>query len=119
MRSSLLCLAILLALPCTAQAEQSTSAHADPAGLDLSFDPAVAAEQVAGPLAERVEPAPRDSGTAAPFSLGMDIKTTSRRDVRSPASWTASAREDAPTLGDKVEGIVERSTIGVTGTYRF
>lgn len=116
MRSSVFCLAILLALPCAAQAEQSAPVPADPAGLDLTFDPAVAAEQV-DPLAEPVEPAPQDS--QARFSLGVDIKTKTRRDVRSPATWTASAREEAPTLADKVEGIVERSTIGVTGTYRF
>jgi hypothetical protein len=122
-RSSLLCLAILLALPCAAQAEQSALASADPSkhaapGLDLSFDPAVAAERVGGPLVQPVEPGPRDSAADAPFSLGVDIKTKTRRDVRSPATWT-SAREEAPTLADKVEGIVERSTIGVTGTYRF
>jgi hypothetical protein len=117
-RSSVFCLAILLALPCAAQAEQSAPARADPAGLDLTFDPAVAAEQVAGPLAEPVGPAPQDSAEPR-FSLGVDIKTRTRRDARSPATWTASAREEAPTLVDKVEGIVERSTIGVTGTYRF
>lgn len=123
MRSFLLCLAILLALPCAAQAEQSAPASTDPAadavpGLDLSFDPAVAAEQARVPLVERVEPGPQDSDAKAPFSLGIDVKTR-RRDVRSPAAWAASAREEAPTLADKVEGIVERSAIGVTGTYRF
>jgi len=116
-------LAILFALPCAAEAEQSASASADPAtdlvpGLDLRFDAAVAAEQGGAPLAERVEPGPQDSDAKAPFSLGIDIKTR-RRDVRSPAAWAASAREEDPTLADKVEGIVERSAIGVTGTYRF
>jgi len=117
-RSFVLCLAILLALPCAAQGEQNAPAADAVPGLDLSFDPAVAAEQARVPLVERVEPGPQDSDAKAPFSLGIDVKTR-RRDVRSPAAWAASAREEDPTLTDKVEGIVERSAIGVTGTYRF
>jgi hypothetical protein len=121
-RSSFLCLAILLALPCAAHAEQSTPAIAEPsadavAGLDLSFDPAVAAEQSAGPALQHAEGARAGGDAAAPFSLGVKIKT--RRVAGSPAAWVPSKQEEPPTLADKVEGIVERSTIGVTGTYRF
>ena len=120
MRRSLLCLAILLALPCAAHAEQTSAAEvsADAAPvLDLSFDPAVAAEQGAGPLVTHTNPAAPGRDVKGPFSVGVNIK--SRREIGSPAARATAERPGPPTLADKVEGIVERSTIGVTGTYRF
>jgi hypothetical protein len=123
-RPFLLCLAILLALPSTAQAEQSApaiggalSANGDPV-LDLSFDPAVATEQDDAPVAtQAATPGSPDRDVEKGFSVGVKIKT--RPDLRSPAARAASDGEEPPTLADKVESIVERSAIGVTGTYRF
>jgi hypothetical protein len=51
------------------------------------------------------------------FSLGFDIKN--RGEIGSPAARATALQPGPPSLGDKVEGIVERSSIGVTGTYRF
>jgi hypothetical protein len=128
---SFLCLAILLALPCAAHAEQTgaavrpeikpaieTEASMD-AGpvLDLSFDPAVAAEQDLAPFVPQTAVAPPSRDVKRTFSLGVDIK--SRREVGSLAARATAERPGPPTLADKVEGIVERSTIGLTGTYRF
>jgi hypothetical protein len=39
--------------------------------------------------------------------------------VAGPPRRVVSDPEEPLTLTDKVEGIVERSTFGVTGTYRF
>jgi hypothetical protein len=131
-RRSLLCLAILLALPSAARAEQTGAAvlpeikpaiapkafaHAGP-GLDLSFDPAVAAVEDLAPFAPQpgaASPAPHVEDKR--FSLGFDIKN--RGEIGSPAARATALQPGPPSLGDKVEGIVERSSIGVTGTYRF
>ena len=86
--------------------------------LDLSFDPAVAAMEDLAPFvpqAASASPAPHVEEQR--FSLGVDIK--SRRDMGSPAARATAEEPGPPTLADKVEGLVERSTIGVTGTYRF
>ena len=132
MLRSLLCFAILLGLPCAAHAQQTGAvvlpeskpaiapeAFAD-AGplLDLSFDPAVAAVEDLAPFvpqAASASPAPHVEEQR--FSLGVDIK--SRREMGSPAARATAEQPGPPTLADKVEGLVERSTIGVTGTYRF
>jgi hypothetical protein len=133
LRRSLLCLAILLALPCAAYAEQTSaagpirpemkpaiaaeaSAAAAPA-LDLSFDPAVAAEHQGAALVPQAGLPPAAGAAEGPFSVGVAIKT--RRDIGSPAARATGAPPGPPTLADKVEGIVERSSIGLTGTYRF
>jgi hypothetical protein len=125
LRPFLLCFAILLVPPCAALAQpgaaiaEDVTAHAGPV-LDLSFDPAVAAMPDGDPLATSaaVAPAPAATDGDRPFSLGVKIK--SRPDLRSPAARAAAADSDEPpTLVDKVEGLVERSAIGVTGTYRF
>ena len=129
MRRSLLCLAILLALPCAAHAEQ-TSALVRPeikpaieaptdAGpvLDLGFDPAMTVDEPAGPVMTHALPEPRVHDDAGSFSLGLNIKT--RRELGSPAARATAEEPGPPTLGEKLEGIVERSAIGVTGTYHF
>jgi hypothetical protein len=130
-RSLLLCLAILLPLPCAAHAEQTgaivrpeikpavdAEAFADAVPvLDLSFDPAVAALQDLAPLVPQAAAAPAARDLEASFSVGVDIK--SRRELGSPAARATAERPGPPTLADKVEGIVERSAIGLTGTYRF
>jgi len=138
-RRSLLCFAILLGLPCAvhAHAQQTDAvvlpekkpavapeafapeslADGDPL-LDLSFDPAVAAVEDLAPFvpqAASASPAPHIAERG--FSLGVDIK--SRREMGSPAARATAEEPGPPTLADKVEGLVERSTIGVTGTYRF
>jgi hypothetical protein len=120
LRRNLLCLAILLTLPCAAHAEQTSpaeaSADAAPA-LDLSFDPAVATEQQGAAVVPQAGPAPAAGAAEGPFSVGVAIKT--RREMGSPAARATADPPGPPTLADKVEGIVERSTIGLTGTYRF
>ena len=113
MRPSLLCLAILLALPGAAQAEQTGAA--EPA-LDLSFVPAVADQQEHADPVPGVIAAPAGAPEEA-FSVGLKIKN--RPDVGSPAARATAQPNGPETLTDKVEGIVERSSIGVTGTYRF
>ena len=131
MHHSLFCLAILLALPCAAYAEQTgvvvrpeikpaieTDAATD-AGpvLDLRFDPAVAAVQDLAPLMPQAAAAAPAHEAERGFSVGLDIKT--RREPGSPAARATAEQPGPPTLAGKIEGIVERSAIGVTGTYRF
>lgn len=130
----LLYLSILLALPCAASADQlgaagsirpestpaieGAGAPADAAPvLDLSFDPPLPTEQRPRAVAPHAAPAPPGRDAAVPFSVGVKIKT--RPEVGRPASRASSDPEDQQTLTDEVEGIVERSTVGLTGTYRF
>jgi hypothetical protein len=131
-RLCFLCLAILLALPSAARAEQTGApvlpeikpatatgpfAHAG-LGLDLSFDPAVAAVEDLAPFAPRPDAAsPAPHVEEKRFSLGLDIRN--RGEIGSPAARATALQPGPPTLAEKVEGIVERSAIGVTGTYRF
>jgi hypothetical protein len=133
-RRCLLFLSILLALPCAARADQLSAAEsirpaslpaierlgasADAAPvLDLSFDPPIAAEQGTQALLPHATPVAEGHDAEAPFSLGVEIK--SGREMGGPPRRVASDPEEPLTLTDKVEGIVERSTFGVTGTYRF
>lgn len=130
MHRSLLCLALLFVLPCAAHAQQTgaairpevkpaieAEATADAAPvLDLRFDPAPAAASPR-PVAPQSDRTPSSREAKGPFSVGLDIKN--RRNVGSPAARATAERPGPPTLADKVEGIVERSSIGVTGTYRF
>jgi hypothetical protein len=113
-RRSLLCLAILLTLPWAVHADQTSAA--EPV-LDLSFDPALTATPSAAPALPQAVAASPAREAERRFSVGLDIK--SRREIGSPAARATAERPGPPTLADKVEGIVERSTIGVTGTYRF
>jgi hypothetical protein len=133
-RRFLLCLSILLTLPCAARGGQLIAADSiapesmqaleriDAATgaapvLDLSFDPPLPAEQRARAVVPHVTPVPAARDAEAPFSLGVKIK--SGRDAAGPPRRVPSDPEEPLTLTDKVEGIVERSTIGLTGTYRF
>jgi hypothetical protein len=129
-RRFLLCLSILLTLPCAAGADELSAAWSSlPAieqigattdaapVLDLSFDPPLPAEQRARAVVPHVTPVPAARDAEAPFSLGVKIK--SGRDAAGPPRRVPSDPEEPLTLTDKVEGIVERSTIGLTGTYRF
>jgi hypothetical protein len=131
----LLCLSILLTLPCTAGAGQLSAADSispesmpvleriealvDGAQvLDLNYDPPLpAVEQSTGAVVPHASPAPAEHAAEAPFSLGLKIR--SGRDAAGPPRRVPSDPEEPLTLTDKVEGIVERSTIGLTGTYRF
>ena len=130
MRRSFLSLAILLALPCAAHAEQTVVVRPEikpaieaeapaPAGpvLDLGFDPAMALDEPVGPVMTHALPEPQVHDDAGRFSLGLNIKT--RREMGSPAARAAAEQPGPPTLADKLEGIVERSAIGLTGTYHF
>jgi hypothetical protein len=133
-RRCLLFLSLLLALPWAARADQlsaadlirpaslpaiegvGASADAAPV-LDLSFDPPVPAGQNTQAVMPHAAPVPQEHAAEAPFSLGVKIR--SGREVAGPPRRVASDPEEPLTLTDKVEGIVERSTFGVTGTYRF
>lgn len=120
MRRFSLCLAILLTLPCAAYAEPSSAAGASAdaaAVLDLSFDPDVAATPGTEPVVPPAVATPPSRDIEGPFSVGLDIK--SRREIGSPAARATADRPGPPTLADQVEDIVQRSAIGVTGTYRF
>jgi hypothetical protein len=132
-RRCLLFLSILLTLPCAAHAGQLSMADSiRPASLpaiegvgattdaapvlDLSFDPPPG-EQGIETEEPHAAPVPEEHAAEAPFSLGVKIR--SGREVAGPPRRVASDPEEPLTLTDKVEGIVERSTFGVTGTYRF
>jgi hypothetical protein len=133
-RRCLLLLSLLLTLPCAARADQlsaadsirpaslpaieevGTAAGAAPV-LDLKFDPPVPAEQNTQVVMPHAVPVPEEHDAEAPFSLGVKIR--SGREVAGPPRRVASDPEEPLTLTDKVESIVERSTFGVTGTYRF
>jgi hypothetical protein len=133
-RRCLLCLSILLTLPCAARAGQLSIADSiRPASLpaiekvgagagaapvlDLQFDPPVPAGENTQAVMPHAAPVPEAHDTEAPFSLGVKIR--SGRERAGPPRRVASDPEEPLTLTDKVEGIVERSTFGVTGTYRF
>jgi hypothetical protein len=129
-----LCLSMLSTLACAARADQlGTAASIWPESmpglelvggsteaapvLDLSFDPPSQVAHGAGPVVTPASPPPAERHTDAPFSVGLKIKTG--REVAGPPRRVASDPEDPVTLTDKVEGIVERSSFGLTGTYRF
>jgi hypothetical protein len=133
-RRCLLLLAILLTLPCAARAGQLSMADSiRPASLsaieevgaaagtapvlDLKFDPPVPPAQNTETEMPHAAPVPEAHDAEAPFSLGIKIR--SGREKAGPPRRVASDPEEPLTLTDKVEGIVERSTFGVTGTYRF
>ncbi len=114
-------LPFLVALPCAAGADDvraaepaivSADASDEAAALDLNVDPDLPSGQAIRRAAPRPQARP-ESKAGEPFSLGLDIKT--RREVGNEARQSASD----PTLGDEVEGLVKRSTFGVTGTYHF
>jgi hypothetical protein len=92
-------------LPAIAAADET-------AALDLSFDPDLPTAQATRRTAPRARARPQRPAEV-PFSLGVDIKT--RPEVGNGARQSASD----PTLTDEVEGVVKRSTFGVTGTYHF
>jgi hypothetical protein len=133
-RRCFLFLPILLALPCAARAGELSMADSIPpaslpaieevgaaAGaapvLDLNFDPPFPARQNTEAPMPQAAPVPEAHGAEAPFSLGVKIR--SGREVAGPPRRVAADPEQPLTLTDKVEGIVQRSTFGVTGTYRF
>ena len=134
-RRCLLFLSILLTLPWAVRAGQlSTAESIRPASLpaieevgaaadaapvlDLRFNPPVPAGQnTQAAMPDAAPPVPEAHDAEAPFSLGVKIR--SGREVAGPPRRIASDPEAPLTLTDKFEGIVERSTFGVTGTYRF
>jgi hypothetical protein len=85
--------------------------------LELGFDPAMAVHEPAGPVMTHALPEPQVHDEAGRFSLGLNIKAP--RELGSPAARATAEEAGPPTLADKLEGIVERSAIGVTGTYHF
>jgi hypothetical protein len=85
--------------------------------LDLSVEPTLPAlpaledTRVIPALARVKRPEPH---AQAPLSFGLAVRT--RHEVGDEARQD---HDQPPGLGEQVEGIVRRSTIGVTGTYRF
>jgi len=137
-RICLVWLAVLLALPCGARADDPgalasleresvpATARAEPADvaspLDLSFDRAFPVGQLSGvqtirPVAPLAGASRPDRPVTVPFSVGVDIRT--RRNLANPAVQATVDQDAAQTLTDKVEGVVRHSTFGLTGTYRF
>jgi hypothetical protein len=83
------------------------------ASLDLSLTPGAAWVPDDLPAARLATPQRSQDRVEKRFSLGVDVKTRPR--VGDEARQTG----DASTLADQVEGVVKRSTFGVTGTSRF
>ncbi|HEX5078218.1 MAG TPA: hypothetical protein VFV80_03645 [Geminicoccaceae bacterium] len=131
MRRWFLCLSILLTLSCAARAERLSSVPAippdgippaggeatDDAPLDLTFDPPSSAEEGGQAVLPQIAPAPAERHAEAPFSVGVEIRT--RFDAAGPPRRAGGASQEPATLTDQVEGLVERSSFGLSGTYRF
>ena len=99
-----------------AVARAEATPHAEPE-LDLSVEPTLPAlpaledTRVIPALARAKGP---EVDAQAPLSFGLALRT--RHEVGDEAR---QHYDEPPGIGEKVEGIVRRSTIGVTGTYRF
>jgi hypothetical protein len=136
-RLCLLWLALLLALPWGAHADDpraaasldwesmpataGTEPPADaPPPLDLSLDSTRSAgpgSPTIPPVAPLAKASRADRTVSGPFSVGVDIKT--QRNLANPAVRATLDQDTTQTLTDKVEGVVRHSTFGLTGTYRF
>jgi hypothetical protein len=66
------------------------------------------------PGADRLDHYPRAEPADGPLSFGLELKR--RRHVESRA-W--QDEDDAPGLQDDLQRLIEHSTLGVRGTYRF
>ena len=82
--------------------------------LDLAVDPIWPALQDTHPVRPLAKPRRPEHTTQGPLSFGLAVRT--RHEVGDEARQD---HDQPPGLGEQVESIVRRSTIGVTGTYRF
>jgi hypothetical protein len=138
----LLWLSILLALPWTARADDAGGPEAplppaipaaiaradamfatdldlaDPAladpSLDLHVDPTWPSLQRTRPVRSTASPAQPERGAQGPLSFRLAVQT--RPEVGDEAR---QEHDEPPGIGEKVEGVVRRSTIGLKGIYRF
>ena len=101
--------------------EGSEPPAVDPAGLDLRIDPSELPAQVpstglAGPGPARADHhlGAERSATDRGLSFGFEVQRRGR--VDSPARTSES---DEPGLQDNLERLIDRSAIGLRGTYRF
>jgi hypothetical protein len=92
------------------------------AGLDLRIDPTQlprSSAPLAGQPAIRAKPAERYTGVDPDpsdrgLSFGLELKPR-----RSTDGLARNAEPDQPGLQDDVERLIEHSTLGLRGTYRF
>jgi hypothetical protein len=82
--------------------------------LDLAVDPTWPALQDMRPVRPLAKPRRVEHDAQGPLSFGLAVRT--RHEVGDEARQD---HDQPPGLGERVEDIVRRSTIGVTGTYRF
>jgi hypothetical protein len=121
MRRGLSWMLVLMALPCVALADGNAPGEIAPAGplsLDLRLDPAQLPAAAAPPPPIGVAPADRHAAAAPAsdrgLSFGVEVKPR-----RAAASRALVAQPDAPGLEDDLERLIEHSTLGLRGTYRF
>jgi hypothetical protein len=80
-----------------------------PAGQDRPIDPGLLGTEAV----ERYSAAGRDSADQG-LSFGLEVKRRPRLEMR-----TRPDEDEAPGLQDEIERVIEHSTLGIRGTYRF
>ena len=135
MRHGLLWMLALLAMPAGAAADNATgpagersitagavgSGPAEPpvvaaSDLDLRLDPApLRPRQASSPAAIAPERADRGAaGAERGLAFGLEL-----RPLRSADSLARTGAADEPGIGDDFERLIDRSTLGLRGKYRF
>jgi len=129
----------LLAMPAGAAADNATGAAGErsiaageagseragspvvaPSDLDLRLDPApLRPRQPSSSAAIAPERADRGAGAGRPgaergLAFGLEL-----RPLRSADSLARTGAADEPGLGDNFERLIDRSTLGLRGKYRF
>ena len=132
MRHAVLWMVVLASLPCAALADGDAPGAIDPAAsaeaellvspaLDLRLDAAELPAPALPPGQPALEAAPSDRySTAVPpaddrgLSFGVEVQAHRAADRRALA-----AQPDEPGVQDHIERLIEHSTLGLRGTYRF
>jgi hypothetical protein len=96
-----------------AVARAEATPDAEPA-LDLAVDPTWPTLQNARPVRPLAKPRRPEHEAQGPLSFGLAVRT--RHEVGDEAR---QIDDEPPGIGEQVEGLVRRSTIGVKGIYRF
>ncbi len=132
MRHAVLWMVVLAGLPGVAHADGDAPGAIDPAAsveaellvspaLDLRLDARELPAPALPPGQPAIEAAPSDHyGSAVPptddrgLSFGVEVQAHGAADRRALA-----AQPDEPGLQDDIERLIEHSTLGLRGTYRF
>ena len=88
-----------------------------PPSLDLRILPPQASPSPGAPTISRAlgaDRADRADSADGPLSFGLELKRHRQLESR---AWQDD--EDAPGLQDDIERLIDQSTLGVRGTYRF